>query len=445
MTMHLAGTILFSIVVFIAVIGVIVLFHEMGHYIVGRLFGFAIEAFSIGFGPKIAERKGRYNLWQLRWILAGGYVKFAGELDNPEELPAGVAREALFANRKRWQRFLVLVAGVASNVFLAYALFAGLAFYGVDESITRDRPPVIGWLADGSPAQKAGLRPGDTILSVDSRGVSNWEEAHQEIYTLMSKPYVIHFLREGKEMDATVDPVTVEFLHQPMGAIGVAAAVPATIGAVASPSAAMDAGLKPLDEILEVGGAKVQYWDQVQQALLDNKGTPVALKIKRGAEVIELQATPRYVPEDKRYLLGVRPQEQVFVRYSFPECFLKAGRLIADNSTLAFRTFAKLAERKMPLSALSGPPTLAYISGEVARTGLYNLLYLVAVISVQIGIFNLLPVPGLDGGLVFVLAIEAIIRRDLPLIVKEWIMRVGFAALILLFAAIIVLDVMKFL
>ncbi len=435
----------FSVVVFLLVIGAIVLVHEMGHYLVGRLYGFAIEAFSIGFGPKLLDRPGRRNRWQLRWILVGGYVKFVGEMDNPDcSVPEGIEPASVFSRKPRWQRFLVLVAGVAFNVFAAYLLFAGLAWYGVEESITRDRPALIGLVAPGSPAEQAGLRRGDRVVSVDSRRVKNWQEAEQEFFTLISKPYPVTVLREGRELSVLVTPQQVTILKQPMGSIGVFSVRPAVIGAVGEKTPAMEAGLRPGDVLLEVEGAPIEYWDQLQQALADNAGTPVHLKVRRGQGTLAVDLAPRWDAEAKRYLLGVLPQETTLVRYPFPACLGKAGALVAEQSTLAFRTFAKLLERKMPISALSGPPTLAYISGEVARTGLYNLLFLLGVISVQIGIFNLLPVPGLDGGHVFVLAVESVLRRDLPLSVKEWIMRVGFGLLIVLFAAIVVLDIAKF-
>jgi len=435
----------FSVLVFLVVVGGIVLVHEMGHYWVGRWMKFAIEAFSVGFGPKIWEHKGRTNAWQARWILIGGYVKFVGEMDNPEcEVPAGVDPGSVFPRKRRWQRFLVLVAGVGANVLSAYLLFAGLAWYGLDESLRKDQPAVVGYVAENSPAAKVGLAKGDLILSVDGRRVRNWEEAEQEIFTLMSKPYPILAERAGKEFTVTVTPVQVEFLKQPMGVIGVASALPPVVGTVTSPSPALQAGIRPGDLIESVEGRPIEFWDQLQGALVGNTGQSVTLVLRRGSERRTVSLAPRYSEEAKRFLLGVAPQERVIHRYPFPACFAKAGGLIADQSTLAFRTFAKLLQRKMPMSALSGPPTLAYISGEVARTGLYNLLFLVGVISVQIGVFNLLPIPALDGGHILVLGLEAVLRRDLPLIVKEWIMRVGFVLLLLLFGTVILLDTLKF-
>lgn len=436
---------LFAVAMFLVVVAPIILIHEMGHYWVGRFFRFGIEAFSLGFGPKIWERQGRVNAWQARWILVGGFVKFHGEMDNPEcEVPEGVDPKALFPRKPRWQRFLVLLAGVGANVLSAYLLFAGLAYYGIEESLRKDQPATVGQVAPDSPAQKAGVLPGDKILSVDGHAVKNWEEAEREIYTLMRGGYPLVVERGGKQLTLHLDPETVEVLKQPMGVIGVFSTLPPVIGRVATPSSASEAGLKPGDVVRAVDGRPIQYWDELPASLAGNTGQPVILTVGRGGETLSVTLTPRFDEARKRYMIGVEYREYSTVRYPFPACFVKAAQLSLDQSTLAYRTFAKLIQRKMPVNALSGPPTLVYISGEVAKTGLYNLLFLMGVISIQIAIFNLLPIPALDGGHIFVLAIEGALRRDLPLMVKEWIMRIGFGALILLFAVVILMDLFKF-
>lgn len=437
---------LYYVAVFIPVVGVIIFIHEMGHYWVGRWMDFAIEAFSLGFGPKIWERKGPYNAWQVRWILMGGFVKFVGEMDNPDcEIPEGVAPSRVFPRKKRWQRFLVLLAGVGFNILSAYLLFSGLAWYGIEESLRKDQPALVGQVAPGSPAEAAGVRRGDVIRAVDGREVDNWEAAEQEIFTLMSRPYPLELERDGKPLSVTVTPLKVVFLKQPMGVIGVYSAMPPVIGGVVSPSPAQAAGLLPGDRIESVDGRPVEFWDEVQAALAQNGGQPVSVALLRGEERLALTVTPQFNEKAGRFLMGVEPRERVTVRYPFPRCFVKAFSMVGDQVVMAYRTFAKLLERKIPVSALSGPQSLAYITGEVARTGLYNLLAFIGTVSILIAIFNILPIPGLDGGHILILGIEAVLRRDLPLMVKEWIMRAGFALLILLFVAVLTLDFVKFL
>lgn len=435
--------VLISVVTFVAVLGVLILVHEFGHYLAGRAQGFGIDAFSIGFGPRLWEKKGLYNLWQVRWILAGGFVKFRGEAGE-EEPSAFQGPGELFFKKRRWQRFLVMVMGAAFNVLLAYLLFSGLVMYGVEESLLVDQPPRIGWVVPGLPADRAGIRQGDVILTVDGRGVRNWDDAQQEILMLSQKPYRIEVQRDGQRLACTVTPEPATLLKQPVGEIGVAAAIPVVIGAVADPSPALAAGLKPGDRILSLDGREVTYFDEFQRAMALGQGEPRKLEIERDGQRREFSVTPDWNEKEQRYILGIRGKDTTWVRYPFPRNFAKAWSMTLQQSTLAYRTIKGLIERKIALGSLSSPLSIAYITGEVAKTGPYNLLMFVGIISLQLGIFNLLPIPGLDGGQILILLVESAMRRDVPMRVKERIVQVGFALLILLFVVIFSLDVAKF-
>ncbi len=431
---------IFSAMVFLFVLGILIIIHESGHYTAGRLLNFSIEAFSIGFGPKLLEKRGKHNLWQIRWILIGGFVKFRGELFEEE------AKDdpSFFYNKKRWERFIVMVSGVLFNILFAYFVFSFLTFYGIEESVLRDKPPIIGAVVKNSPAEKVGLLKGDTILSLDGRKVRNWEEAREEISSLMQKDYEIEILRGTQKLKVTISPKMVEFLKQPLGDIGVIPAFPPVVGGIQKDSPADRAGLKVDDEIVSVSGEKINFWDEISMLLRDSNGNPVTLKVKRGNGYIDLKVVPLYIPQEQRYMIGITVKDTQFVRYRLPKNFLKAGSMILQQASLAKRTVEKIFERKIPLKALSAPPSIAYITGKVARTGLYNLLFLMGVISFQLGFFNLLPIPALDGGQILVLAIEGAIRRDLPENVKEWILRLGFGFLLLFFSLILFLDLFKY-
>jgi len=196
--------------------------------------------------------------------------------------------------------------------------------------------------------------------------------------------------------------------------------------------------------VVSIDGQAVSYWDQLQKALRDGGGGAHDLVLERAGKTFKLTVTPRLDEQSKRYLLGVAPQDSVWVRYPFPSCLAKAGGISLEMSTLVFRTIKGLLQRKVALSSLSGPVSIAYITGQAARAGLYPLLWLMGVISMQLGLFNILPIPALDGGQIFVLFVEMILRRDLPMIVKERILQVGFGLVILLFATVLVLDLAKF-
>ena len=443
MTAFLGG--LLSVAVFLLMLGALVLVHEFGHYLAGRLQGFGIDAFSIGFGPKLLEKKGAYNLWQIRWLLFGGFVKFRGESDDPlqgKEKYQGPGD--LFFEKPRWRRFIVLIMGVVFNVLLAYILFSGLLMVGMEESLLRNAPPRIGWVAPDSPASKVGIASGDVITSLDNSPIANWEQAREVIFSLSQKPYEVGVRRGTESKTFTVTPVSGTILHQPVGDIGVYPALLPIIGAVEDPSPALAGGLKPDDRIEALDGIPMAYWDQFQRAMLAGGDKPHRFTVRRGTETLDLTIQPKWNEEAKRFLVGVGAKESEWVRYPFPACLAKAAAITLDQSTLAFRTIQRLVERKVALGSLSGPVSIAYITGKVARTGLYNILWLMAIISLQLGIFNILPIPGLDGGQIFILMVEGAARRDLPMAVKERILQVGFGLLILLFAVILVMDVAKF-
>lgn len=444
MTAFLGGVL--SVTAFFFVLGTLVLVHEFGHYLAGRIQGFGIDAFSIGFGPKLLEWRGKYNLWQIRWLLFGGFVKFRGEaeMEALQGAPEGQGPGELFFEKPRWRRFIVMVMGVVFNILLAYFLFAGLLMVGLEESLLKDQAPRIGWVAPDSPAAKAGMLSGDVLQTLDGRPVSNWDQAREEIFSLTQKPYAVQVKRGLEAMTFEVTPRTAELLHQPVGDIGVYPALRPIIGGVADPSPALAAGLRPDDRIDALDGVSMEYWDQFQHAMLEGGDKPRDFRVTREGKTLHIAVVPKWDEQAKRFIAGVTPKESTWVRYPFPACLAKAGQITLDQSTLAVRTIKRLVEHKIALSSLSGPVSIAYITGKVAQTGFYNILWLMAIISLQLGFFNILPIPGLDGGQILILAAEGVARRDFPAAIKDRILQVGFGLLILLFAVILVMDVAKF-
>ncbi len=440
--------ILFSLAAFVIILGFIVIVHEFGHYIAGRLQGFAIEAFSIGFGPKIFEIKGRYNLWQFRWILLGGYVKFYGETgeeEHPEgESPAPPGPGRPFMEKKRWQRFIVMIMGVTFNVILAYCIFTGLASMGLVEATARNQPADVGVVAPNSPAAKAGIKAGDVIVNIAGRPVSDWNQAEQDI-VFNQKPYDLTVERAGKRLTLHVRPEIIKFYHQPSGYIGVFSPLPPVVGAVLKPSPAYDAGMRPGDKIASMDGHPIGSFYQLAPLLAAGKGRPQKFTVERDGKTLDLTIRPEWDKNEQRYVIGINSLNiNSIVRYPFPSNLVKGFRMTVEQFTLAFRVVKGLIERKLSLNAMAGPVSIVYLSGKMARSGLNSLLMFVAVISAQLAFFNLLPIPGLDGGQLLILLIEGGMRRDLPMIVKERIIMTGFALVILLFLAILFVDTAKF-
>ena len=438
--------ILISAASLIAMLGVLVLVHELGHYLLAKLQGFGVEAFSIGMGPLMWEKRGRKEAFQIRWLPIGGFVKLVGESGEVESDSRRDPSE-IFYMRKRWERFLVLVMGATFNIIFAYLIFAGIARYGMEESILKDERPRIGWLVPGYPAQAAGVLPGDIIVSVAGRKVGNWAEAQEEIFTQTKKPYVLVVSRGGETKTFRVAPRIETVMHQEIGDIGLIRAIPSIVGGVQKGSPAEKAGLQPGDQVLALDGVPVSYWDQMQKDISSGGPGPRRVSILRAGQASELSVNPLWNEKEKRWLVGVGPKDTRWVQYKFPQCFAKAWGLVKDQSLLVYRTISKLVTRQIGMSSLSGPLGIAYVAGQAAQTTspIYDMLFLTAIISLQLGIVNLLPIPVLDGGHIFILGIEGIIRRDLPANVKERLLQIGLGLLFLLFGAVIVLDILKFL
>lgn len=443
--METLGTILISTAALIAVLGALVLTHELGHYLAAKLLGFGVEAFSIGMGPLLWQVRRGQEAFQIRWLPLGGFVKLVGE-GGETQVPEGRTAREVFPLRKRWERFLVLVMGATFNILLAFLLFSGIARYGMEETVLKAEAPRVGWVIPGSPAQLAGIRSGDVVLNIDGHRVTNWSRAQEEILTLTQKPYSVRVARGGDELTFRLTPRVEKIFGQEVGDAGLFPALPALVGGVAKDSAASEAGFLPGDEIVGLDGQAVAYWDQMQQSVAQGGPGPREFAVRRGGEVLTLSVVPRWNAQARRWMVGIEAQTTRWTQYPFPSCLKRGGTMVLEQSLLLYRTLKKLVTAKMGMSSLSGPLGIAYIAGQAAKasTPIYDLLFLTASFSLQLGILNLLPIPVLDGGHIFILGIEGLVRRDLPERVKERLLQVGLGALLLLFAVILVLDVLKF-
>ncbi len=347
--------------------------------------------------------------------------------------------------KKRWQRFIVMIMGVTFNVILAYCLYTGLATSGLPESPLRNQPASIGAVAPNSPAAKAGIKAGDVIVNIAGRSVSDWNQAEQDIM-INQKPFELTVERADKRISLHIKPEIMTVFHQPVGYIGVMSSAPAIVGAVMKPSPAYDAGIRPGDRIVSMDGVPVKFFDQLPPLLAKGNGKSQNFVIDRHGKRIDFTIKPAWNVKDKRFQIGIYSMSDQYqiVRYPFPSNLLKGLRMTADQFTLAYRVLRRMLERKLSLSAIGGPVSIVYITGKAAQAGFVSLLLFVAMISPQLAFFNLLPIPGLDGGQLLILLIEGGMRRDLPMVVKERIIMIGFTLVILLFLVIVFVDTAKF-
>lgn len=481
-----------SIVVALLVLGVIIVIHELGHFLVAKFFKIKVEVFSVGFGPRlIGFRKGETD-YRISAFPLGGYVKMAGE--TPMDTITGEAYE--FLSKPKWQRFLVAAAGPAMNVILAVALITGLYIYGTDVPEFLIGEAVINVVEPGSPADRAGIKPGDQIVSFDGKEKPDWQDVQNAVLTSPGRPLPIVVERSGKRLELTVTPDRKG--REEAGDVGMFPVIRTLVQDVQPKSPALRAGVKPGDEIIRVNGVDLRTsgrslqqtiqqitektfpitvlrdgdaaqsapaaeppqggffssaWNGLLHMLGRNTvavdaisrplGDTHAVAADRRKEV-ELQVTPEL--RDGRRMIGIGIQyPSVHVKLGVVNAFKKSVQSNWDNAALIFQVIGRLLRREASLKQLDGPVGIVAVSGQAYAAGFATLLTFMALISLNLGVLNILPIPILDGGVILLLIIESLMGRDLSLRMKERIVQASFVFLLMLTVIVLYNDVVKLL
>jgi regulator of sigma E protease len=425
-----------TILAFLFVLGVLVFVHELGHFLAARRLGVRVLTFSLGFGPKLLKIRRGDTEYCVSAIPLGGYVKMAGE--NPDDPRTGQPDE--FLSRTKWERFQILIMGPVMNIALAIVVMAVVLAQGAEVPVYQDQPPVVGAVTAGSPAEGAGIRPGDRILSVAGEGVDTWEDLFLAVGTRANRDISIAFLRDGQTRSVTVRPESDNRFE--VGRIGVLPNSNPIISSVIAGEPAEKAGLKGGDIVLAVNGEQMATRDQLIEAISRNAGHEIALTVKRGDQQLQLRATPEQ--RGDRGMLGVYVTEPT--RRLDPNAFEAIQMSIERNiefSGLIFRTLGGLFVGETSPRQLMGPVAIAQLSGESAEAGWFALFSLMASISLNLGLLNLLPIPVLDGGHILIMAVEGIARRDFSMAVKEKMLLAGFVLLMMLMVTVIYNDLTR--
>jgi regulator of sigma E protease len=423
------------------VLGVMILIHELGHFLAAKYFGIRVHVFSFGFGPRLFGFQRGDTDYRVSALPLGGYVKMAGE--NPGEAATGSPDE--FMSKPRWQRFIVAVMGPAMNIILAIVLLTGLFMYRYQKPAYEEGPAVIGWIDTNSPAAAAGLQPGDRIARLDNHANPQWGDVELAIASNPGQPLDVSVERDGQTINKTITPRPEG--RAELGSVGWWPAMPPKVHAVQSGMPAESAGLQVGDEIVAINATPVNFWPHIPELIQQNQDKELEIRYLRNGQVMSTRIKPVFgnaESEGKKWLIGVAFQSELINRkLSFGAALSESLATNKKFAALIFEFVGKIAQQKVSPRTLEGPIGIARLSGQAARQGLGDLISLMAAISLNLGIFNLFPIPVLDGGLILLLIIESIMRHDLSLRMKERVTQVGFVALMLLAVFVIYNDIVK--
>ncbi len=428
-------------IVVTVVLGGMVFLHELGHFLAAKSFRVRVLTFSLGFGTRLFGFKRGDTDYRVSVLPLGGYVKMAG--DDPTAVLTGDPGE--FLSCPRWKRFVIILMGPTMNFVLAIVVLAGLYRYHYQKPAYEDQPVKIGAVDPQSPAAAAGIQAGDVIVRFDGVQDPKWQDVKFNVITGAGHPIPLTVLRDGKLIRTDMTPHA-EGPNR-TGEAGWYPYVPGIIEEVNPGEPASQAGLKPGDMITGIDGKRIYFWPLIVQKLRDSKGEETQLTIVRDGKEFQVHVKPLYtdVMGLKTWRIGVTIQNNEFVVRKLP-LGLATEYALRDNYQNFIQTFdvlGKLVTRRMSARSLAGPIGIAQISGEAYRRGIADLLMIVSFISLQLGILNLLPIPILDGGQIFLLGVESFLRRDLSLEIKERFAQVGIVFLLLIFVFVMYNDIVK--
>lgn len=432
-----------AVIAVAVVLGFMILIHEFGHYAAAKWLGVRVEVFSIGFGKRLLGFRRGDTDYRISAIPLGGYVKMSGE--NPMDERTGDPAE--FLSHPRWHRFIIAIAGPAMNILLAIGLLTAVYMVHYEYPVFLDQPAVLAWVKPGSAAAKVGLQPGDHITRID--GVENpvWEEVDRTVMLNPNQPLDITLRRGDQVLQQTIVPEPATLSQ--IGSAGWIPEAPVTVTELEPGMPAAKAGLKDGDEIVALDSQPVPAIEEMIESLQRTKDKPVTLTVKRDGKELSFQVTPVLASTEdasqKRYRIGFQGTPPMKVgSLGFVAALQRSLEDNKKGSLMILELMEKLVRRKMSIRTIEGPIGIGRAAGEAAsEKGWTPLLALTSAISLNLGIFNLLPIPILDGGVILLLLVESIMRRDISLQIKERIYQAAFVFLVLFAVMVIYNDLAK--
>ena len=422
---------LITLIAFLIVLGILIFIHELGHFLAARHVGVRVEAFSVGFPPTLWGKKIGDTEYRISWIPVGGYVKLFGQNVDDEDPndPTNYAYKTLF------QRLYILTAGPLMNLLFAL-IFMPLVFWiGMETPAYLDDSPRIKDVQDGSYSQKLGIQANDEIIAINGTFVKNWEELHNTMGSIPpSETLVFDIDRKGNSI--YIEGSAIE-MHR-LGSMGWSPYLVPVVGGFSSGSPAERTGIKVGDKITRINELVIGDWSdispsvqQIMKAESKKSDSTLKVELERNSEVKFVEVTPFFETNSQRWLLGMSMSKK-FRSHSLGESFaLGISRLwFITKGTFSF--LGQMFKGEGSMDDLGGPVKIGMVIGDAVRSGISDLFFLMAFISLQLGIFNLLPIPALDGGHILMLLIEKINGKPLSTTIRERTQMIGFSALLFL-------------
>jgi regulator of sigma E protease len=426
-----------TILAAVVVLGVLIFFHELGHFLVAKQAKVGVLKFSLGFGPKVVGVKRGETEYLLSALPLGGYVKMIGE-DPGDPSPEATDPARSFSKKSVGTRSLIILAGPMANLILPVVIFWGI-FTFVGQSYLL---PVAGSPEKDSPAERAGLMVGDRIQAIDGQPIERWDQLEAAERASSGRPLSLSILRDGRAVEARVAPQaqkTWDIFGQEIEVwdLGTHPLVSTRIGQVLPGQVAQQAGIRGGDRVVAVNGSPVGEWDQLAKIIHGSPGKSLILAIERDGQRQEVEVTPRATKSpgsaggEEIGLIGIGPSPESHLRRLNPISAVWAGAMkTLDLSVLVVTGFVKLIQAKISPSTIGGPILIAQMAGEVAQRGIIELLSFTALLSINLAILNLLPIPILDGGHLLFSLIEWLRGKPVSLRKRELAQQVGMVLLV---------------
>ena len=434
---------------FVLVLGVLILVHEWGHFIIARLFGVRVDVFSIGFGPRLFGVKRGATDWRVSALPLGGYVRMAGQditdIDSGDDKPTGAPDELL--SKKRWQRALISVAGPAVNLIFPIFLLTGyFVLKGEPYPAYEDKPLVYSGTVKDSPLAQAGVVKGDRILSLNGTRNPTWGS----LETALSKASSDITFRVVADHQGS--PVNVRFTltltQDPYSVFGFPPN-PAIVKDTSPGLPARRAGIKKGDIIDAINGQHVDNWSAMTEFIQNNRGNPLQIQVLRNGQPLNFTIIPEKSKNERgedSWMIGIgRTQEFSFRKVNFFQSVASAVTFSWRGAQEIVNLVGKLITGKVSARNLQSFIGIANEAGRAVQEGSFAVVLLLASLSLNLGILNLLPIPILDGGHILLLSLEGLRRRDFSLAFKERFIQVGLVFLLVLIAYVMYNDVVRML